>query len=128
METWLTLLFWLLVAHALADYPLQGDFLAKAKDHTAGVPGVPWIQALGAHALIHGGMVAAFTGSIVLGLAEMACHAVIDYGKSAGWLTPTLLGDGPARYTAAMQRAYHLDQLAHAICKVAWVLTCAGTT
>ena len=36
------ILFWLMVGHALADYPLQGDFLAKAKNRTAPIPGVPW--------------------------------------------------------------------------------------
>ena len=40
----LTLLILLLVAHALADYPLQGDFLAKAKFGT--IPGIPGWYAL----------------------------------------------------------------------------------
>lgn len=37
--------------HMLADYPLQGDFLAKAKNRRVPVPGVPWWQALGAHSI-----------------------------------------------------------------------------
>lgn len=32
----------LLAGHALCDYPLQGDFLAKAKNRAAPLPGVPW--------------------------------------------------------------------------------------
>jgi hypothetical protein len=36
----------LLVDHALADYPLQGDFLARAKNHTAPIPGISWYQSL----------------------------------------------------------------------------------
>lgn len=31
----MTVLFALLIAHALCDYPLQNDFLSKAKNHTA---------------------------------------------------------------------------------------------
>lgn len=32
----------LVAGHALADYPLQGDFLARAKNRAAPIPGVPW--------------------------------------------------------------------------------------
>lgn len=72
-------LFALLVfGHALADYPLQGRFLANAKSRFAPVPGVPWYQALGAHAAIHGGMVVVITGNVRLGLAEFVLHAGID--------------------------------------------------
>jgi hypothetical protein len=46
----MTLFFWLLVGHAIADYPLQGDFLAKAKNYTLAIPGIPWQQALFWHA------------------------------------------------------------------------------
>jgi hypothetical protein len=59
-----------LVGHAVADYPLQGDFLA-------------WTQALAAHALIHAGAVALATGSAALGVPEFACHAAIDYANAA---------------------------------------------
>lgn len=102
------LLFALLVGHALCDYPLQGDFLARAKNHKAPIPGVPWYQALGAHALIQGGMVALLTGVLGLGFAEVAVHALIDYGKSEGWFD------------------YNADQLCHVACKVLWVLYAAG--
>jgi hypothetical protein len=50
----------LLAGHALADYPLQGDFLSKAKNRAAPIPGVPYWQALGAHVAIHGAFVACF--------------------------------------------------------------------
>lgn len=33
------LLFILIAGHALADYPLQGDFLAKGKNHKAPIAG-----------------------------------------------------------------------------------------
>ena len=89
--------------HALCDYPLQGDFLARAKNRTAPLPGVPWYQALGAHAIIHGGTVALLTGIPLLGLAEAAAHAFIDDLKCTGRI------------------GFNTDQALHILCKVAWV-------
>jgi hypothetical protein len=93
----------LLVGHAICDYPLQGEFLAKAKNASAPIPGVPWWQALAAHALIHAGAVAAITGLWWLGLAEFLVHAVTDDAKCRGRLT------------------FNQDQAIHAACKVLWV-------
>lgn len=98
------LLFYLLAAHALADYPLQGDFLSRAKNHKLPVPGVPWPIALGAHALIHGGAVALVTGSFVLGLAETVIHMGIDWLKCDG------------------RTSLMTDQVLHVVCKVVWVI------
>ena len=97
----------LLVGHALADYPLQGDFLSRAKNRTAPIPGVPWYQALGAHALIHAGVVAYLTGLWWLGALEFIAHAVIDDAKCKGRLT------------------FNQDQGLHALCKVLWVVAFA---
>jgi hypothetical protein len=80
-------LLMLLAAHALCDYPLQGDFLARGKNRTDPIPGVPWYQCLLAHALIHAGAVALITKSSRLGVAEFAVHAVTDYAKCSGNLT-----------------------------------------
>lgn len=96
-------LFLLLFAHALADYPLQGDFLSKAKNRTAALPGVPWYQAMGAHAVIHGGFVYIITGSVTLGIFEVIAHFVIDNLKCEGEIS------------------FNLDQALHVACKVAWV-------
>lgn len=93
----------LVVAHMLCDYPLQGDFLAKAKNHTAPLPGVPWWQALGAHSIIHGGAVWLITGIWWLGLAEVVAHALTDYAKSARHFTFTV------------------DQFMHIVFKAMWV-------
>lgn len=98
-----TLFALLLVGHALADYPLQGDFLARAKNRTAPIPGVPWYQALFAHAAIHGGFVGVITGSVWLGLAEFVIHAAIDDAKCRGWIS------------------YNTDQALHIACKTLWV-------
>lgn len=93
----------LLAGHALCDYPLQGDFLARAKNRFAALPGVPWYQALGAHAIIHGAAVALITGMPLLGLAEALCHAIIDDMKCAGRIS------------------FNGDQAMHVFCKAVWV-------
>jgi hypothetical protein len=77
----------LIAAHALADYPLQGDFLSKAKNRSAPIPGVPWWQAMSAHAAIHGGAVGLITGYWWLGVAEAAVHFWIDDLKCRGKLS-----------------------------------------
>ncbi len=92
----------LIVGHAVADYPLQGDFLAKAKNRFMPIPGVPWFQALGWHAVMHGGAVWLVTGSLALGLAETVCHAFIDDRKCAGKLS------------------FNQDQAFHIVCKALW--------
>jgi hypothetical protein len=94
----------LLAAHALCDYPLQGDFLAKGKNQTSPLPGVPWYQCLLAHALIHAGAVALITESATLGIAEFVVHAVTDYAKCAGHLT------------------FDQDQAIHYASKIVWAL------
>ena len=92
----LLLFWWLVAAHALCDFPLQGDFLARAKNHKQPLPGVPWWIALVAHSLIHGAAVAFITGSVGLGLAETLLHAFIDHGKSG------------EHYDFAVDQAFHV--------------------
>ena len=100
----LQMLFWLVSVHFLCDYPLQGDFLAKAKNHKSPINGVPWYQALLAHAFIQGAGVALITSSVSLGLLEAIAHVVIDYGKSDGWYS------------------FNMDQFLHLLCKFIWLL------
>ena len=78
--------FLLLCGHALCDYSLQNDTMAKCKDHITNPmeKHVPWYYWLGAHSLIHGGMVTLITGSTVLGLFEAVTHAGFDYMKCDG--------------------------------------------
>jgi hypothetical protein len=97
----------LIAGHALCDYPLQGDFLARAKNRFAPLPGVPWYQALGSHAIIHGAAVALITGVPLLGLCEALAHAFIDDLKCAGRI------------------GFNTDQALHAFCKAAWVAVMA---
>lgn len=98
------MLFWLLVGHAVADYPLQGDFLSKAKNHRAPIPGIDWWIALLNHAVIHGGAVALITGSLVLGLIETVVHCAIDWLKCDG------------------RTSFRTDQALHVVCKIVWVV------
>lgn len=103
------MIFLLLVfGHALADYPLQGDFLSKAKNHKAPIPGVPWWQALAAHSVIHAGFVGMITGSITFAAAEFVIHAYTDHKKCEGGIS------------------YNFDQGVHIACKVMWALGIAS--
>lgn len=98
----LGLLFMLLVAHAVADYALQSDFIALNKARK-GPNIVPWYYVMGAHSLIHGGAVSVVTGVWWLGLLEAICHFGIDTLKCEGKIT------------------IHHDQMLHVICKAAWM-------
>lgn len=77
----------LVVAHLLADYPLQGDFLAGQKNNALRTS--VGTHALTAHALIQGGIVGAacallgynWLGPFVL---VAVTHWVIDLGKVRG--------------------------------------------
>ncbi|MEX0809885.1 MAG: DUF3307 domain-containing protein [Dongiaceae bacterium] len=101
-------LFLLLVGHALADFPLQGDFLAQAKDRHSAIGEKVWPEALTAHALIHGGAVFVVTGSLVLALAETVVHAAIDFAKCEKLIS------------------FRQDQLLHILCKCLWVAALAA--
>lgn len=98
----LTLLFLLVFGHALADYPLQGEFLSQAKNRNTPVGRVFWKHALPAHAAIHGGFVLLLTGSLWLALAETAIHGGTDWLKCEGRIS------------------LNVDQSVHLACKVAW--------
>ena len=102
-------LFWMLVGHAVADYPLQSDWLSVAKNPTLQpVSGQTiWPGALACHAAIHAGAVALATGAWQLALAEFVAHGAIDYWKCRGGLT------------------YNGDQLLHLLCKLVWAFSLA---
>lgn len=109
----MTALYLMLIGHALADYPLQGDWLSKAKNHRLEiVPGQSiWLGALTSHALIHAGAVYVVTQSIMLAVFEQIAHTVIDHAKCSGRLS------------------YNQDQMLHVACKVVWaILLAAGVS
>lgn len=103
MESILMLAVLLLGAHWVCDYPLQGDFLATAKQK-----GPLRFYHLWAHAGIHGASVALVTGNVWLGLAEWLAHTVIDELKVRGRST------------------FALDQTLHIVCKAVWLLIAVG--
>jgi hypothetical protein len=82
-----TVLFWLMVGHAVADFALQSDFMAKAKNRHTDAGKTYWPYALFAHSMIHGGAVAAVTGSVILGCVEAVIHALTDFWKCEGKLS-----------------------------------------
>jgi hypothetical protein len=105
------LLFAMLILHAIADFPLQGAFLAQGKNrHLANSefqgdePAGLWFYCLTAHSLIQAGGVWLVTGSTALCLFEFVIHWLLDYGKCEGWTN------------------FHFDQLAHVLCKVGYVI------
>ena len=73
----LCLLFAYLIGHALADFPLQGDFLAIGKERHGNLekltgtawPRGMWAYCLTMHSLIHAGAVWFISGSVILGAA-----------------------------------------------------------
>ncbi len=110
--------FALLVMHALGDFALQGAFLSRAKCRRAdlsdffpdGPPRALWWNCLLGHALIHAGAVWLVTGFVVLALAELLLHTLIDFAKCEGWLS------------------FATDQVLHRLCKLAYaVLILFGT-
>jgi hypothetical protein len=98
MEFLLMTALMLLAAHWVADYPLQGDFLATAK-----AQGPLRVYHLFAHAGIHAGAVALVTGSVWLGFAEFVAHSIIDENKTYGRIS------------------FATDQALHISCKALWL-------
>lgn len=88
----------MIAAHFVADYPLQGDFLAKAK-----AEGPLRVWHLFGHSAIHGGAMLVVTGSLLIALCETAAHMAIDEAKVRGWTT------------------FSRDQSLHVVCKGLWI-------
>jgi len=100
----ITLFLTMIAGHLVADYPLQGDTIAKGKNRTIdpALYGVPWVYWMASHAATHAVAVGLVTQSVWLGLAEFGAHFLIDDGKCRKFY------------------GIHADQIAHALCKIAW--------
>jgi len=107
---------WLIAAHAIADYPLQTDWIAAGKvrdNHNRREFGCPWYYILAAHAMIHGlavGLIAMlFTQNIqyatALLLVEFVAHFFIDAAKNENMFR------------------IHADQAFHVACKLLLAFT-----
>ena len=88
----LKLFFALCIGHAIADFPLQGDFLSRGKNRHLSPPkladGSPpkrmWMYLMSAHALTHAGFVWLITGNGLLAFMEFVLHSLIDMMKCDG--------------------------------------------
>ena len=107
-----SLFFAFVIGHALADYPLQGEFLAMGKNrhHASSLPntgrGSPshvWVHCLTSHSLIHAGTVWIVTGLFSYAVAEFVLHWIIDYLKCEN------------------VTSFTQDQLLHMVCKGVFV-------
>lgn len=100
--------FALVIGHALADFALQSEWMARRKNRHLGgsfEPGrVTWPIVMTAHSMIHGGVVWMITGNVYLGLAETCAHMVIDILK--------------CEYVFGIYE----DQGLHILCKMAWAI------
>lgn len=105
---------YLIMGHALADFALQSEAMARGKNFNRKVdlskipPGqkvqTVWPYWMASHCLIHGGVVALITGSFALGLAEASAHWLIDCMKCMN------------------ATGIHTDQALHVLSKLVWIL------
>ena len=91
------------MAHFVCDFTLQPDRMAVEKVRGMDVT-LDWRWWLTAHAATHGLAVSFLTGVPLLGLAEWASHALID------WLKGRLMF------------SLFVDQALHVACKIVWIL------
>jgi hypothetical protein len=101
----------LMIGHALADFPLQGEYLASCKNrrwllklNDPNRPSSHWWICMSMHCFIQAGMVWIITQSFVLGMIEWLLHFCIDCIK------------------CNRSTSLFADQLAHSLCKVGYVI------
>jgi hypothetical protein len=93
----------LLGAHALADYPWQGPYLALGKNRYAEQKHPEWWHLMAAHCAIHAALAALVLGVWWVALFEFGFHWLTDNSKCAGKIT------------------YNEDQFIHVFCKATWL-------
>ncbi|MEM1441372.1 MAG: DUF3307 domain-containing protein [Verrucomicrobiota bacterium] len=107
------LFFALVIGHAFADFPLQGDFLSRGKNRNGVPPQLAdgktspndlWIYLMSAHCLIHAGFVWVITGYFLFAIAEFILHWVIDALKCEG------------------KTSFAMDQWLHVLTKLGFVI------
>ena len=108
----ITKLFLLLCGHALADFSLQTDAMAKGKNRNRKPDYIPegqklmpcWYYWLSAHAFISGGIVFLITGQLHWGIFETIAHWIIDFLKCDNKTNP------------------NQDQLLHFVCRILYLI------
>ncbi len=107
----LVLLWALMLGHAIADFPMQGEFLAIGKNRHGNLSAVTgghqwpasiWIYCLTIHSMVQAAAVWLVTGSVILSVVEFVLHWLIDLAKNE-----KLTG-------------FYSDQALHFVCKVAY--------
>ena len=102
----LTLLFQMIIGHAIADFVLQPDAMGFGKNRnndaqrTKGALFPHWYYWMTSHALVHSGAVYILTGNIFIASIELILHWMIDFSKCEGWF------------------GVDMDQLLHIVCKI----------
>ena len=104
MDVNILMLIALIGAHCFFDYAGQGAFVAKAKNRTDPIPGVPFWQPLTAHAITHGAAAALITGLWWVFVAETLAHWITDDAKCRGRIS------------------FNADQAIHIVCKFIWFI------
>jgi len=105
------MLFWLIAAHFIIDFPLQGDTVALQKSpytNNALSKQVPWYYWMTAHSLMHAAGVLMITGSLEMAALELWFHWSIDFGKCGKWY------------------GIHVDQALHILCKLFYFWVTGG--
>jgi len=92
------------VVHAVADFPLQGDYLSRQKSRLKADNPSDWIVALIAHCVIQAGGVWLISGSLAVAMVELVLHVFIDVSKGEG------------------KFGIVTDQLLHLLCKAVYAL------
>ena len=114
------ILFLLICGHAVADFALQSDWMAKNKNRNNPSTYIPsgqtytptWFYVLGAHGFIHGLAVYLVTGNLSLGVIETISHLILDFAKCESWTNPHqdqfLHFTLKMIYATKLVRGYHL--------------------
>lgn len=117
-----------LFGHALADFPLQGDYLSKAKSRRAPLPGTPWWIAMTAHATIHAGFVFLITVVAMMLLGDLRGHldsVMVVWAIQIGTVLAAcefVIHSGADDAKCEGLIGYKTDQAIHILCKAGWTL------
>lgn len=108
------ILFLMLMAHAVCDFALQSDWMAKAKASIVQSAGLPWWYVMAMHCLINAAGVYAVAAYVGVSAPLCAMLAALEY--IAHFAT-----DATKRrlYISAIS-----DQAFHVVAKAAWAWVC----
>lgn len=73
--------FILLCSHSIADFALQNDYIAQAKNRNSELGKDVWFMVLPAHGFIHAGLVYFVTMNIYASIFQFITHVIIDFVK-----------------------------------------------